>query len=344
MRSANFSITDSEFPVGGESNRFSRSHNMVGKDVEISYECVGALRPHSGKKAKVVGVHERFGRPVAFVVVVDGTEKKTVVSLRDVYLDRKLVRDFTPPSQSSETLKSGLKGWASQREYWLGSNSGLESMCFDLACISDSLGFRRLGDGEVTAFEFVLRGGHAGKYSSAVFPFLISGESWYTSAIVSSGMVGPETVQTPRVEDHWQRVFAMGEELSPFDSWRKNFVSRRKATETVLVPMARSFMGQIVPAYESIVGRRVEEPRYSLGFSRIRVPPNSIGLNDPPTDTRPYHVVSISPEAAKNPKYLSQVVLHECIHVVVGKIGGDPHNGIFDQVAAMVGLEPKHRD
>lgn len=350
MRSANFLMTDSEFPVGGERNRFSRNHSMVGKDVEISYECVGALRPHSGKKAEVVGVYERFGRPVALMVVVEGTRKRTAVSLRDVYLDRKLVRDFSPPNQTSETLKSGLKSWTSQREYWLSSNAGLESMCFDLACVSDSLGFRCLKGGEesrgegITAFEFVLQSGHAGEYSSAVFPFLVSGESWYTSAMVSNGLVGPKTVRILQVEDHWQRVFTMGEKLSPRESWRRNFVSRRKATETVLVPMAKSFMGQIVPAYESIVGRKVEEPRYSLGFSRIRVPPNSIGLNDPPTDTRPYHVVSISPEAARNPKYLSQVVLHECIHVVVGKIGGDPHNGVFDQVAAMVGLEPKHRD
>lgn len=304
---------------------------LVGREVEIAYECSPHLRPYSGMKAKVVGLSGGGS------VVLDIGHSLVTASAADLYIERKVVVNFSTPLSIPGTVGSTLGGWDGQREYLLSSCSGLESICFDVSKSFDSVSWGRTDRG----FEFFVPGSGEHGGMSLVFPFLVSGKSWYTYPLITRG--GTHTSRVG-ISDHWERVYSMGESLSPFPSWARSFRKRRQTTKSILVPMAEHFMGLIIPAYESIIGSKSEDPAYSIGFSKIRVPPNSIGLNDPPSGGRHYHIVSVSPEAAKDPHYLCQVVLHECIHVVVGKVDGEPHNDIFNQVSEMVGLEPGHRD
>jgi len=84
----------------------------------------------------------------------------------------------------------------------------------------------------------------------------------------------------------------------------------------------------------------------SIGCSRVRLTAGSIGLTEPPTDRRPYTVISIGPDAFdKGLQYIQQVVLHECIHIVVANVHEEePHNELFNQLADKCGLKPEHRD
>jgi len=82
----------------------------------------------------------------------------------------------------------------------------------------------------------------------------------------------------------------------------------------------------------------------SAGFSRVRLKAGTVGLTEPPTDRRPYTVISVAPSAAKDLQYLRQVVLHECIHVAVSSDSGPPHNDLFNAISERVGLNPEHRD
>jgi len=330
----NYLVTDKEVPLEGEK---PAKENVVGKTMEISYNCSDKLSKYRGKPAKVLGITEKYGEPHIYKVSVGG--KILQVSSRDLYTDRKITEDAAPLTSSSELLKNSLSHWKEQRNYWVGENAGLEAICFAVASTSERF---RCGYDPLSSFRFSIPSNNQYDTARAEFPFCVSGGFWYTSAIIMPERLN-KPVEFEHVEDHWERVFHMGIRCSPYSSWKSNFEARREATRKVLVPLASVCMKKVVTAYEIVTGER-KTPAYSIGFSKIRLPVNKIGLNDPPTDIRPYAVMSVSPEAAKDFSYLEQVVLHECAHVVVGKIGGDPHNDVFNEVVKMVGVEPDNRD
>lgn len=331
----NYLITDKEVPLEGEK---PARENVVGKTVEISYTCGNRLTKYRGKPAKVLEITEKYGEPHIYTIMVEG--KKFQVATKDLYINRKIIEDAAPITASSELLKNSLSHWGEQRDYWTGVNAGLEAICFAVASTSDR--FRGEYDPLSSRFQFSIPSNNQYDIARAEFPFYVSGNFWYTSAIVTPDRL-EDPVEFEQVYDHWERVFQMGINCCPYDSWRSNFEARREATRSTLVPLAATCMKKVVTAYEIVTGER-KNPAYSIGFSKIRLPVNKIGLNDPPTDIRPYAVMSVSPGAAKDFDYLEQVVLHECVHVVVGKIDGKPHNDVFNEVARLVGIEPDNRD
>ena len=331
----NYLVTDKEVPL---EDKKPATKGKVGKTVEISYTCGGKLAKYRGKPAKVLEITEKYGEPHVYTVIVEG--KKFQVAAKDLYTDRKITEDAAPITASSELLRNSLSHWGEQRNYWDGENAGLEAICFAVASTSDR--FRGEYDSLSSRFKFSIPSNNQYDIARAEFPFCVSGNFWYTSAIIMPDRLS-RPLEFEQIEDHWERVFQMGINCSPYPSWRSNFETRRAATRRVLVPLASTCMKKVVTAYEIVTGER-SNPAYSIGFSKIRLPPNKIGLNDPPTDVRPYAVMSVSPEAAKDSGYLEQVVLHECAHVVVGKIDGDPHNDVFNEVAKLVGVEPDNRD
>ena len=114
-----------------KTNFYRVSKSLVGKEVEIAYECRKPLKPFKGSKAKIL---ESEGED--FLLEVEG--EKLEAKSRDLYIKRKMVEDFTPRPRNYELLKDNLEHWKVQREYLLESNSGLESICFALASTSES--------------------------------------------------------------------------------------------------------------------------------------------------------------------------------------------------------------
>ena len=154
------------------------------------------------------------------------------------------------------------------------------------------------------------------------------------------------------IGDHWGRVFIWSERvaadmLGQHFKWEDALAGIRNraiATRTVVRPLFDKIYAHVKKVGFELFPD-LQDPGYvSIGVSNIRLSPGTVGLTEPPTDRRPYIVVSISPRALRDMHYLKQVILHECIHIVVQARGGEPHNERFHTLAEKLGLEPKYRD
>jgi hypothetical protein len=334
-RLSTYLISDRSLPVEGDvETDVVMNHEMVGKIVEVSKEAGGSLIALKGYRAEVTGVFLRFGKVVGYRVKIK--DKVHFGSGKDFYTEHIMLEDIQPPTAVSENLKETLSHWGRQRDYWKNDPSGLESICFSLASITTKCDVVMSEKG----WEFTIPGIMGGESASALFPYISHDSFWSTSAIVF-----PERkkyVESEDISDHWERVFTWAMK-GTVPAWESRLASRQLATRRVLVPMSKRIMEKALSTKYRLTKQAVDMD-YSIGFSSIRLLPNTVGLNEPPTDRRPYTVISVLPSVAKDMKYLEQVVMHECIHAVVGSNGGEPHNSMFKEIAKIMGLEPKYRD
>ncbi len=326
-------------------------HELVGKDVEVSSIAGGTLHPYRDRKAVIQGVITRFGEVVGYQVTVGG--KVHHGPAKDFYVDRSIVEGVQPPTATSVALREGLSHWGQQRTYWHTQAAGLESMAFAVASVTPQAVAQHYEWGWDFAVPDLMPGG----CTTVRCPAFQHNDFWTvtTSVFPLRGGLQPKA---PLIEDHWQRTFmwtlAIADGMSNLDTdpwpWKKAVASikaRMLATERVLVPLLNKCLNECLEARREISGSAPDLPpgSVSVGFSSVRLKPNTIGLTEPPTDRRPYTVISIAPQAARSRHYLRQVVLHECIHIAVDNGSGEkPHNDLFNAIAERVGLEPKHRD
>ncbi len=334
-RLSTYLISDRSLPVEGDvETDVITSHEIVGKTIEVSLEAGGSLISLRGHRAKVTGVVQRFGKVVGYRVKING--RTHFGSCKDFYTEKRMLEDIQPPTAISENLKEVLSHWDRQRDYWESDPSGLEYICFCIASITTRCDVSFSGK----EWKFVIPGSMQGESATALFPYISHDPIWSTSAVVF-----PErdtTVESSDIEDHWERVFTWTLKGAVSD-WKPRVFLRQEATKKVLVPISKRLMEEALETKYKLTGKTMDV-NYSIGFSSIRLLPNTVGLNEPPTDRRPYTVISISPGAARSMEYLEQVVMHECIHAVVGSNGGEPHNGMFNEIAKEMGLKPKYRD
>ena len=154
------------------------------------------------------------------------------------------------------------------------------------------------------------------------------------------------------LDDHWGRVFVWSEIIAkdmleqgfPWEEALKGIRMRATATREIVHPLFDKTMAYVLGVAHQMFPELTDPGPISIGVSNIRLTPGTVGLTEPPTDRRPYTVISISPKAFKDMSYLKQVILHECIHIALQSLGGDPHGERFHALAAKAGLEPKYRD
>jgi len=322
-------------------------HPLVGSIVEVSDIAQGTLLEFRGKKAKVLGVILRFGKPVAFRVkikVKDGSEE--LGTARDFYFDRCLVEDAQPPTATSVALREGLSHWGQQRDYWHTDTGGLESLAFAVASTTPSA----VVASHEWGWEFVVPEPMRGDFTRVCCPAFQGNNYWTMTTSVAPGR--GEIVQAQIIEDHWARTFQWTHAIAsgmvqygwPWEKAAQNIEARAVATAKVLVPLVRATLARCVEARREITGEEITLLPVSAGFSAVRCKAGTIGLTEPPTDRRPYTVISVSPDAARDRHYLDQVVLHECCHVAVQSDGGPSHGDLFKALADRLGLEPQHQD
>lgn len=322
-------------------------HELVGKSVEVSSIAGGLLVPHRDKRAEITGVLTRYGKIVGYQVKIGG--KEFAGPVKDFYVDRSLVEDVQPPTATSATLREGLSHWAVQRDYWHTDTGGLESLAFAVASVTP----RAVTQAHEWGWEFIVPDPMPGA-ETLVRCLAYQHENFWTLGTTVIP-VRSRTQEPKIIQDHWARVFQWTYEIAlgmaqfgwPWIHAAHKIKDRAIATVEVLVPLANECLNECLEARREITGSAPDlaPGSVSVGFSSVRLKPNTIGLTEPPSDLRPYTVISISPEAAKDSHYLRQVVLHECIHIAVANASGEkPHNGLFDAIAERVGLEPKHRD
>jgi len=326
--------------------------SMVGKTIEVSSIAGGPLLPYRGDKVEVLGVIPRYGQIVGYQVRLLKKDEVLVGTAKDFYVGRCFVEDSQPPTALSAAVRSALEHWNTQRDYWHEDTSGLEAMLFDLASVTTQATSECFPWGwEITVPSLMPR-----DRVHVSCPAFVHDDFWTTTALVTPYRDRQDLLPEPpqAIADHWSRVFAwsyavakgMTKQGFPWAKAAQDIARRATASRKVLVPLVEATMDQVAQAREEITGEGLDlyPGSISAGFSMVRLKPGSIGLTEPPTDRRPYTVVTVSPEALKDRDYLEQVVLHECVHIAVDSEGGPPHNDLFHAISEQVGLEPKYRD
>ena len=324
-----------------------RTHDMVGKTVEVSPIAGGDLLDKRGKKGKVLGVLTRYGMLVGLEVEIGGNTHYGVA--KDFFIYREYLEDVQPPTATSASLRGALGHWSEQRDYWHTRADGLEAFCFDLASATP----RALPECHPWGWRFLVPSPMPGDRATVDCRAPLHGNFWSLGTLVYPERLAVEPAPA-LIEDHWSRVFTWAHYIAsgmvahgyPWGDAVKSLRIRAEATSRILRPMVFRAVEACAQAKQELTG----EPAYyapdslSVAFSDVRLKAATIGLLEPPTDRRPYAVMSVSPSAVREPGYLQQVVLHECIHFVVGSNGGDPHNDLFHALSKKLGLKEEHRD
>jgi hypothetical protein len=154
------------------------------------------------------------------------------------------------------------------------------------------------------------------------------------------------------IKDHWARVFSWTHFIVskfkglPWDNATKNLKLRAFATSKHLLPMLEECLSLSLNKRQQLFGDKPElfGNGVSIGLSKVRLLPMTVGLTEQPSDRRPYTVISISPDACKSTKNLYYVVMHECVHLATAVRGGNPHNEDFQQLADSLGIPRKHQN
>jgi hypothetical protein len=347
---ASLSIGDRELPLEADFQEdANREHSLVGKTVEVSPIAGGDLYNHRGKNAEVTGVYQRYGTVVGYEVKIG---KDTFHGTRkDLYVDRSYLEDLQPPTATSAALREALSHWSGQRDYWHTRIDGLEAFCFDLASVTPSA----IPVCHDWGWQFHVPSPMPG--DRAVVDCRAAAHDNYWTLTTS---VYPERYQgdeSPRIIDHhlarvftWTHQVAVGmSHLHGFnwDGAVQGLRVRAEATTKILIPLVERTLERCIAAKQELTGELIYFPpgALSVAFSDVRLKAARVGLLEPPTDRRPYSVMSISPTAArKGREYIQQVVLHECIHLTVGSNGGDPHGEEFISLADRLGLGADFRD
>lgn len=347
---ASLSIGDRELPLEADFQvDADRGHELVGKTIEVSPIAGGDLRDKREQNAEITGVYQRFGVVVGYEVKIgDGSFHG---SCKDFFVDRRYLEDLQPPTATSAALREALSHWAVQRDYWHTRIDGLEAFCFDLASVTPSA----IPVCHDWGWQFFVPSPMPGDRAVVDCRAAAHDNSWTLStAVYPERYRGDEA---PRIiDDHWARVFTWTHQVAlgmshlhglNWDGAIQGLQVRAEATTKILIPLVERTLERCIQAKQELTGELIYFPpgALSVAFSDVRLKAATVGLLEPPTDRRPYSVMSVSPSAARKGKeYIQQVVLHECIHFTVGSSGGDPHGEEFISLADALGLEADFRD
>jgi hypothetical protein len=344
----NKSLGDRELPLEMDFQENQLDHPLVGMRVQVSPIAGGQLKGKRGEAGEVLSVSVRLGQVVGYQVKVG--DLVTGASLKDVFTSHEILEDIQPGTPTSVSLREALDHWAVQRTYWHTRLDGLESLCFALATATP----RALVECHHAGWRFLIPDPMPDRHT-VVDCRAIRHDNYWTISVSVYPQDGP-MLAVPLIRNHWARVFTWSAMVASgmlsvpgWAGWARPLELleyRARISAEILQPMVDGALRRSSEALSRIRGEAHTLPFDSVyaGFCAIRLRPSYIGLTEPPTDRRPYTVISISPAAMKSEQYLRQVVLHECLHVIVGSSGGDPHNEEFLALADSIGLEERFQD
>jgi hypothetical protein len=289
-----------------------------------------------------------------------GLEGKSIIATpKDVFVERCVLEDVQIPTATSLSVQSALQHWRTPRTYYKGRLDGLESFMFALASVTSKITFGTAGDPERNEL------GRTFWVPTPMLPRVVKGyvradlhgDFWTLSCVqfpyemkMDPEALGRDFASSSfNYQDHWDRVFYWSQcwsYTSEFHEASQEAETRYENTQKLLRPAFKKVLAEVCSAVGEETGKLPSFPpgSYSIAFSTIRLKPGTVGLVEPPTDRRPYAVISINPSAMKSEEYFRQVLLHEAMHLAIQSPGGDPHGKLFHRVADRVGLESKHRD
>lgn len=340
----NKSTGDRELPLEMNFQENFTDHPLVGLKVEVSPIAGGQLQEKRGESGEVLSVSQRLGEVVGYQVRVG--DQVAGASLKDVYVRLEVLEDVQPGTPTSLSIQECLEHWSRQRTYWHTRIDGLESLCFSLATATPRAQVESVPGG----WRFLVPDPMPDRHT-VVDCRAISHDNFWTLNVSVFPKQGA-MLQVPLIQNHWARVFSWSSQVCDVMGWgdwqeaQANLQRRAESSARLLQPMVEVALARAQETALSM-GYELDDSPFNAvyaAFSSIRLKPSYIGLCEPPTDRRPYTVLSISPSALKTYHLLRQVVLHECIHIAVASSGGDPHNGKFKALADALGLEKKYQD
>jgi hypothetical protein len=347
---SNLSVGDRDLPLEADTKiDLRRDNNLIGNLVEVSPIAGGDLKALSGKAVKISGVLIRFGEIVGYEVTYQGGSY--IGSAKDLFVDRSVLEDIQPPTPTSHSIRETLVHWKTQRTYWHTRIDGLENLCFELASLTPRTKIVTFPWG----WRFIVPEPMPNRVTMIDCLVVQHGNFWTMSMMVYPVDYHPLVGEAyPLIEDHWARTFAWANEISrgmidygfPWKEARKDLLERAKLTSKVLRPKVADILSRVLAARRRRPGDGPVYPPGSItaAFSEVRLKAGKVGLVEPPTDRRAYSVMSVAPHALKDPEYFEQVLLHESIHLAVAETNGEPHEGMFLELATELGLKEKFRD
>lgn len=348
----NYLIGDRELPLEGNKDLdIDYTHKLVGDIVETSPACNGSFEP--GVKGTVTGVYTRYGQVIGLQVIIDGVQHTG--SIKDFYIHKCILEDVQVLTAKTLQIKECMAHWTQSHTYWLPYIDGVEAFCFELASVVRDCKIDTHPDG----FNVTIPDTHP-QDTVEIKAGIYTHNNFYSLNTMIVPKRSNKTFKTnvQAVSDHWMRTYMfeysivtgmIANGLTAWTAALEDLVQRVTYTTKYLQPLLELEMRKVLKAYKQITG--VSKPNIylqalSIGCSRVRLKAGTIGLTEPPTDRRPYTVITIGPDAIlQGIEYVQQVVLHECIHVCVANVyNKEPHTDLFHELAEMCGLEPEHRD
>jgi hypothetical protein len=358
-RLAGSMVGDRENPLEADLGAdLCRENPLIGQRAEVSPCCGGDLYGKQGEFGPITGVLKRYGRVVGYEVELNKT--RYTGTRKDLYVEQCVLEDVQPATPTSVGVREALSHWNKQRDYWGPMLDGLENLCFELAAVTQ---------------EVVLTASPSQDGSGGGWKFHVP-EPMNMTTVVDCRVAYHDNVWTLMVavyplrkpyteirsagravvighEDHWERTYRWAGAVAalmikgcglPWQDALAGMKKRAFVTREYLRPTVGMTLPRVVAAHTKLLGPPKNVTRLSVGMSRVRLRPGTVALTEPPSDRRPYTVITLSPTAGRDADYFSQVCLHECIHLVVASRGGEPHNPQFQALAVALGLKPEYRD
>lgn len=336
-----------------------RDTDDVGEVAMVTPYASESLTDYRGERGKVVGTIVKHGVTYGYVVDVDG--KTLYGSKKDFFVGRWMLEDIHPPTAFELRVRHALRHWSSQRDYYGSSWDGIECFHFELAKAVENVGVESAGwysypsskrkdmDGKDWR---LICSGHPGHVAVNCHSLLHDNAWTLNTTIFSTREIDTAGVKMVGHHDHWVRTLLWTREVAMalqthgyrYDealvdlNWRLNQVPRMHQIKMKLMPA-------LAEACKSVAGVDPPQEYVSIGLSKIRLRPFSVGTHDPMTDERRYSVITVRPDIASDSRMLPIVIAHELIHWAIGrKPSEDPHGEVFQRVAERMGIPPKYRD
>jgi hypothetical protein len=354
-RLAGSMVGDRENPLEADLKAdLCRESPLIGERAEVSPCGGGDLHGKQGEVGPITGVLRRYGRVVGYEVELGKT--RYTGTRKDFYVEQCVLEDVQPPTPTAVGVREALSHWDKQRDYWGPMLDGLENLCFELAAMTQEVLLHVPKEGGGWKFyvpdpmNMTTVVDCRVAYHDNVWTLMVA---VYPTRTAYTELRQSEAVVVLGHEDHWERTYRWTEAVAvalmqtcglPWQDALKGMKKRAFVTREYLRAQVGMTLPKVVATHTKLLGPPKNVTRLSVGVSRVRLRPGTVALTEPPTDRRPYTVITFSPTAGRDADYFSQVCLHECIHLVVASRGGEPHNEGFQALAVALGLKPEYRD
>jgi len=275
------------------------------------------------------------------------TRRLVAASLRAsarALLSAELREDEHPDTDFSKYVKACLARFNQQHDYPAGDWTGVERLCYELAKAAPAASVERIDGG----WRYIAPDPTDPEMAVVVACHTVShNDRWTLSTTIYTT---PDLVITNDLRshrDHWTRAFLWEMDTARLmgDAAAIQRMQHRLLASRALAAKAKKMLPSVVTAFKNLYQREPELNGLSVGVSEAPVLPGKIGRHEGPKDEVPYSILTVHPNALKDPEYTNIVIKHELIHYVLAEEETkNSHGPKFQDLAAELRLPRQYRD